>query len=182
MKKDIIGFYKGTITNQKGTGIEDVYAMTYDELEKDHYYIQWIFPLPEKSRAVPDSPILRQSDINEFRNSYELKGKMLKITLKMLDFYGLKIGEGELKGKIVKADNFEKRSKEWLTPYNHNFLRLSRIIRSLKIIGSTSDCPSGVTVLSKKLYDCLCNIYEENKGIIGPVTKQFWDEAINKDV
>ena len=182
MSKNIMGFYKNTATNQKGISFEDIYSMTNEQLEENHYYIQWIFPLPEKSRAIPDSPVLRQTDIEQFRNSYELKGQMLKMALKMFNFYGLKIGEGKSKGKIVRADNFEERAKEWLTPHNHNFLRLSRIIRSMKLLGSDPEQPSGLTILAKKLYNCLCDIYEENKEIIGPVTKQYWDEAIEKDV
>lgn len=174
MSKDIIGFYKGTATNQKGTSFENIHAMTDNELEEDHFYIQWIFPLPEASKAVPEAPILRQEDINRFRESYELKSNMLKMALKMFDFYGLKVGEGESKGKIVKADDFDEKAQNWLTPRNHNFLRLSRIIRSMKLLGLEG--------LAKNFHKCLCGIYEENEEIIGSYTKQFWDEAIEKDV
>ncbi len=174
MSKDIIGFYKGAATSQKGLYVSDVDDMTNEQLESDCYYIQWIFPLPEASKAVPDTPILRQADINEFRESYELRGAMLKMALKMFDFYGFKVRDGESTGKIVKADNFDERSKEWLTSRNHNFLRLTRIVRSTKLLGLEG--------LAKNFYNCLCEIYEENKGIVGPYTKQFWDEAIEKDV
>ena len=52
----------------------------------------------------------------------------------------------------------------------------------MKLLGSDPESPSGLTILAKKLYNCLCDIYEDNKNTIGPVTKQFWDEAIKKDI
>ena len=52
MTKDIIGFYKGAATNQVNNTIDEVLAMNDRQLEEGHYYIQWLFPLPEASNAV----------------------------------------------------------------------------------------------------------------------------------
>ncbi len=174
MSNDVIGFYKGAATNQVGMTIQDVQQMDATQLEEDHHYIQWIFPLPEKSLAVPTSPVLRQADIDEFRGDIGLRSTMLRMALKMFDFYGLECGGGESYGKIVKADDFDEKAQNWLTPRNHNFLRMSRLLRSMKLLGLEG--------LAKNLHKCLCGIYEENKITIGEITKQFWDEAIEKDV
>jgi len=175
MTNNLIGFYEGNATNQVGMSIGDIFDMTDEQLEDDHHYIQWMFPLPEKSLAVPTSPVLTQSDIDIFRNDFGLRGKMLKMVLKMFKFYGVESGKGEKdKGVIMKANNFEKKAKNWLTPHNHNYLRISRMLRSMTILG--------LEHMAKRLHLCLCGIYEENKGVISPTTKQFWDEAIEREV
>jgi hypothetical protein len=168
MSQDIIGFYRGRAVNQLGMSIKDVLAMSTDQLETDHHYIQWVFPLPEKSQMVPTSPVLTQSDIDEFRSDDSLRGTMVRVILKMLDFYGLQLTTLG----IGKGSNFDVRAEDWITPKNHNFLRLTRIIRSMKLLGLED--------WAKSLYDCLCEVYEEHKGTIGPLTKKFWDEAIEK--
>jgi len=170
MVKDIIGFYEGTHNNQEGYSIDDIKEFTDEELEKVHTYIQWIFPLPEKSKAVPGSPVLRQSDIDEFNNRSDLQKKMKTMFYIMLDFYGLNVFDNKVR---TSFENWHHKYPMWLTSRNHNFLRLSRMIRSMKLLGLKND--------AQMLYDFLCILYENNENIIGPVTKQFWDEAITKD-
>jgi hypothetical protein len=167
--QDIIGFYNGVSQNQIGMSIRDVENMDYDQMENDHYYIQWIFPLPEKSQAVPTSPVLTKGDIEQFREDEKLRHTMVKMILKMLGFYGLKLNT-MYEESIVKGDDFKERVKNWITPKNHNFLRLTRMIRSTKLLG--------LDAWANALYSCLCSIYEEYGNIIGSTTKKFWDEAI----
>ena len=124
---DIIGFYKGSAINQVGMTLQDIRGMDNKQLEEDHHYIQWIFPLKEKSKAVPTAPILCQADIDEFKGSYHLKQAMTDMVVKMLHFYGMTLTS---KG-IVKISSFDERSKEWITLRNHNYLRLTRMIKSL---------------------------------------------------
>lgn len=168
MSKEILAFYQGRGWNQEGIGIDQMLAATDEQLERSHTFIQWMFPLPEKSKAVPESPVLTAEDRGQFLYDVGLQDNMVKCTMRMLKFYGLNINGAE---GIVKGANWEERSKEWIKPKNHNFLRLTRMIRSLKLCGMEhwAEC----------LHDCLCKIYEEHKGVIGPLTKQFWDEAIS---
>tara|TARA_Y100000310_G_C20699497_1_gene828393 strand:+ start:6333 stop:6794 length:462 start_codon:yes stop_codon:yes gene_type:complete len=149
----IIEFYEGTRRNQEGYSIDDIIDFTDTGLERGHTYIQWIFPLPEKSKAVPNSPVLTQTDIDEFNRRSDLQNTMKELLVVMLNFY--------------------HSSSQWLTPHNHNFLRITRIIRSSKLLGLEKE--------SQIFYNNMCAIYEKNERVIGPVTKQFWDEAITKD-
>lgn len=172
MANDIIGFYEGRKKNQVGMSIDDVRGMNNEELETDHHYIQWIFPDTEKSMAVLTSPVLSQLDIDTFLENAELQITMLEMFAKMLTFYGfrLEIGGREMR----KGYNFEERAKEWITPRNHNFLRLTRIMRSMSLLGQKE--------LAKTLHNGLCEIYEDEKykKTIGPITKEYWDESICK--
>ena len=50
----LLGFLIGAGTDAAGRNHADIIAMTDAELEQHHDYIQWLFPLPEPSRAVPN--------------------------------------------------------------------------------------------------------------------------------
>ena len=168
MQGDIIGFYEGKVPNQIGMTFDDVRNMTFEEMEKNHHYIQWIFPDTLKSKAVPTSPILTNSDREVFSLRSDLQAKMYDMFNRMLNFYGFVIEEN----KIRRADDFEKRIKNWLSPRNHNYKRLTRIMRSLRLLRQPQ--------WANALHACLEDVYDEYESLIGPVTKQFWDEAISE--
>lgn len=176
MANNIIGFYEGREKNQVGMSIDEIREMDDKKLEKDHHYIQWIFPDTEKSLAVPTSPVLSQLDIDTFWEREDLQRILIEMFSKMMDFYGLNFYKSSKKEFAVEpGKNFEKRAKEWITSRNHNFLRLTRIMRSMVLLGRAD--------LAAALQKCLSDIYEDEKykKIIGSTTKQFWDEAITQE-
>lgn len=152
--RDIIGFYEGSEKNQEGYKFKDILNFNDSQLEVGHTYIQWLFPLDEPSLAVPGSPILNKYQVEEFRNREDLQKKMVLAIDRMIDFY--KFG--------YNVD------KQWLTPRNHNYRRLTRILRSLKLMGLDKQV--------NRVYGALNHEYEYNKNIIGETTKEFWDKAI----
>jgi hypothetical protein len=83
----------------------------------------------------------------------------------MLRFYGL---EFHLE-KIELAKNFAVRSSNWLTPGNHNHLRLTRILRSLRLLGLESE--------AQALFRALSQLYESHPGRITFRTYEFWKNA-----
>lgn len=179
----ILDFYNGIEPNQQGFYFYDIIDFSDEMLEKNHCYIQWLFPLRESSKVVPDAPILDDSDIETFMESNELRKKVLLAYNRMMGFLGLRYSlekdpsdkSGEYYALyVIKDENtYKERSKIWLTPKNHNFLRITRILTSLRELG--------LETASSRLYSFLCKLYEEEKGIIGPLTKQFWDEAMKKN-
>ena len=59
----------------------------------------------------------------------------------------------------------------WLTPNNHNFLRLTRIMKSITLLG--------LKPLAHALLDCLEARYAGEAGItIGARTMQYWRAAV----
>ena len=67
----ILEFYKGERPNQEGLYLNDIMKFDSDELESNHSYIQWLFPLIEPSLAIPDSPILEEDDKIAELDKYE---------------------------------------------------------------------------------------------------------------
>jgi len=103
----------------KNRSVREILAKDDDWLESTHDYIQWLFPLDVKSFSNRNAPVLMIDDI-------------------------LRISESELAQKHIQAS--VKRMKEfwvtndhWIRRYNHNHLRLTRVIKSLRLLcGSTA--------------------------------------------
>jgi hypothetical protein len=150
---------------------------TYDEivgwddarLEMVHDYIQWIFPLPERSGANPWAPVLDARTIAAIRSSAELQGRLRAAFLRMLAFYGFVL-EGDA---VVEGSRFAVASRNWLLVGNHNHLRLTRILRSLRVLGLERE--------AALLWEALRALYEREMAVgrrtVTPETFAFWRDA-----
>ncbi|KAI7474290.1 hypothetical protein KC357_g5291 [Hortaea werneckii] len=116
-------------------------------LEARHDYIQHLFPLPERSPVNPDAPVLtkevRDAFLDPGSQGAALRGGLQKAFGRMCRFYGFVLHEGQTpesdlrrQGTIAKASNFDERAPDsWLTTVDHNHLRITRIIRCMRILG-----------------------------------------------
>ena len=169
----IIEFYREHCADHSGRRLSTIHALRPEELEQSHDYIQWLFPLPEPSSANPYAPVLLESDIVEFAQDEHLKARLLQSLAVMLHFYGLDLRDTADGPKITGSEDFVARSRVWLRPYNHNFLRISRILRSLALLGCNSHAMA--------LFDCLKGIYRDHSGVIGDRTFRYWKSAVGRN-
>ena len=65
----IIDFYLGKAPDGAGRCIEEIWKFGHERLERVHDYIQWLFPLPDKSPFNRDAPVLTPKTIRAFRES-----------------------------------------------------------------------------------------------------------------
>ena len=65
----IFAFIEGKGTDHLSRTIHEIWRFNDHEIETTHDYIQWLFPLDEKSKAVPQSPVLTQDEISSLRVS-----------------------------------------------------------------------------------------------------------------
>jgi hypothetical protein len=166
MNDTLIAFYSGKGMDAAGRRLEDVWRFSSEELEEKHDYIQWLFPLLEPSAFNPRAPVLDAGTIARFRADSSLRRNLERSLEVMLDFYGLEL-TGE---RIVRAGNFGERSANWLTGFNHNFLRLTRILKSLSLLGLESR--------AEQLFACLEEIYATHQRVISERTMAFWRKAV----
>lgn len=168
--RNLIRFYHGFEANNNGATLEQMLQWDDLRLEQDHNYIQWLFPLDTQSGANPTAPILDQATMLQFRNNHPLQIQLSRSFRRMLTFYGLHMENGVYPPNIQRDQNFNARAAIWLTPPNHNFLRITRIIRSLHLLGK----PDEGRALLRIMEDILQN---EGAGIIASSTMGHWRNA-----
>ena len=158
-------FYGHGGANNSGRRLADIWSFTNDEFETVHDYIQWLFPLKDVSKFNHDAPLLTDEDIEAIdkilvRHSFNV----------MCDFYGI---QNNGVGLVKDPNTWNHRSAAWLTKDNHNFLRLTRIVKCLRLFNLDQEA----TVLTMFLTD----LYDEYEDIIGETTLRFWVEAAEKE-
>ena len=87
----LVAFYRGEGRDHRGRLLSHIHQYAFDDLERHHDYIQWLFPLPEPSGANASAPLLSQEDIAAFEREEPLRNALLKSFQLMLQFYGLEL-------------------------------------------------------------------------------------------
>jgi hypothetical protein len=167
-----VAFYLGKSTDSEGRRLDQIWGWNNRELEWTHDYIQWLFPLRERSQFNPGAPILTAESIDAFRKNDELRNRLTTSVQVMLKFYGLTslvAADGSI--EISRAPDFNERRPEWLTAGNHNFLRLTRMLKSLQALGLPN--------WAQALFASLDQIHRENSHEIGAKTFAYWKSAAN---
>ena len=113
---DIVSFLEGKTPNHRGYTHAMLLEQTDQQAETTHDYIQWLFPLDRPSQSVNTSPVLTKSDVQEIRQN-----QLIGINLEKSKTWFL---------------GFLERNKHWITKYDHNHLRITRAIISLRLLVS----------------------------------------------
>jgi hypothetical protein len=169
----IIGFYSGTEPDHRGRYVHEIQLWADDQLECVHDYVQWLFPLTEPSGFNTAAPVLTRESVQEFRTRPELQQQLRSSFLRMMTFYGFEARSGD-DITLTRAPNFAAKAAGWLSPSNHNHLRITRILRCLTVLGLEAE--------AKAFFGCLSEIYEneQNKPVpaISDETMLYWKEAV----
>ena len=172
-RADILVFYGGSAPDHRGRYLREILKNSDDWLESTHDYIQWLFPLSEVSAFNPHAPVLEQETIRRFRSRPDLQQGLRMSFLRMLDFYGFEV-RVDRKLAVRLSAGFKSRAANWLTCGNHNHLRITRILKSLRLLGLQLEAAA--------FFDCLVGIYasertKEQPAITGE-TFRFWLKAV----
>ncbi|KAK4691809.1 homocitrate synthase, partial [Lecanoromycetidae sp. Uapishka_2] len=152
----------------RGRNLHDILRYKDEELEYHHDYIQILFPLPEGSPFNPSAPIINRATFEAFGSRKELRDQVRLAFRRMLKFYGLSIAPD---GGLILDKNWDKASRNWVKGFNHNHLRITRIIRSLRVLGLETDAVSFFQALAK-----VC----EDSGKISGRSLTFWTRAAKR--
>jgi len=119
-----------------GDLIEDIHRRwwgQYDKLEVHHGYIQWLFPIREPGLNFESQPLTRL-EAAAIRADPVTNARVLSSYRLMLDFYGLELMD-EVTGVVKrKRDGWQERFNN-MERRSHNNLRITRIIKSLGLLG-----------------------------------------------
>ncbi|KAF1643471.1 Opioid growth factor receptor-like protein 1, partial [Aptenodytes patagonicus] len=131
-------FYKNKIPfKPDGVYIEEVlnkWKGDYEKLEHNHTYIQWLFPLREQGLNFYAKE-LTTYEIEEFKKTKEAIRRFLLAYKMMLEFFGIKLTDKT--GNVARAANWQERFQH-LNESQHNYLRITRILKSLGELGYES--------------------------------------------
>jgi hypothetical protein len=124
-------FLSGSGPDSRGRMLAEVLSYSDDELELQHDFIQWLFPLDQPSRFNPEAPVLAPHEFAELGRDPGVVAGLRQGFERMLAFYGLEWSAGS----VVKAARWPARSPNWAELPTHNDLRITRILRSLVLFG-----------------------------------------------
>ncbi|XP_077018321.1 opioid growth factor receptor-like protein 1 isoform X1 [Tamandua tetradactyla] len=131
-------FYKNKIPfKPDGVYIEEVLSKwkgDYEKLEHNHTYIQWLFPLREQGLNFYAKE-LTTYEIEEFKKTKEAIRRFFLAYKMMLEFFGIKLIDKT--GNVARAVNWQERFQH-LNESQHNYLRITRILKSLGELGYES--------------------------------------------
>ncbi len=166
----IVAFYFRQRPDSLGRTIEEIWAWDYQKLEYTHNYIQWLFPLKERSQFYSNAPILNDEIIQAFRTNESLRINLKKSFEVMLKFYGLQCNEHNADIEISKSEEYQERKLNWVELGNHNYLRITRILTSLHLLGLENQ--------AQAFFKCLEQVYAEDSRNIGSTTYTYWRKAV----
>ena len=162
--KTIKDFLMGTGKDHLGRTFGDILHMDNSELESDHEYIQWVFPLHEESFHAEVCLVITHNTHREIVTQGDKELKLIQDNMDtmrshMTKFYGI--------CDSMSSEEKLTRQRIWCSPNNHNRLRISRIIRSLRLF---------------RLSDEASNFYEKVRDVgvylgMDNVTLGYWFRA-----
>jgi hypothetical protein len=170
----IVSFYTGG-RDDRGRTLEQILASSDRELEAVHDYIQWVFPTAIPSGVNPRAPLVTPGTADAFGARPDLRARLGGALDRMLRFYGLKRESSGTEQRIVPdPERFAERARTWLSPHNHNHLRLTRIMQSLDALGLPAEARALQRCLLEDVYD------GPGSDRVSRETYEYWLAAVRR--
>jgi len=161
-----IQFYLSNGKDTFGRTFQDMLDMTNEQLEDSHDVVQFLFPLNEKSSHLDSAPVVSLDEFAQLRCSAG-HNRFQQALLRFMAFYRMAFKDG----KLVPGVNFEKYAHGWITPKNHNFKRITRIIRCAVLLN--------LPKAAEKISTGFIALVDHPLGkSIGSETIAFWQDAV----
>ena len=142
-------FLEGIGIDHRGRRLDDVLAFDDIKAEQTHDFIQWLFPLDEVSRAVSGAPVLSQTDIQLIHTNSDAQANIRRAAAWFLGFL--------------------ERNDHWRTKYNHNHLRITRVVKSLRLLTDDKE--------ADKFKAAVFDLLGDDLDLIDRRAVEFWEGA-----
>lgn len=133
-KKIIKDFLTGKGTDHLGRTLPSYWDCDDNEMEKCHDRIQFMFPLHEDSKMTKNFPIITEELVDEMEADgtiKEARENMVKSAEFFLKFLGI---TNDISAMIINGvQSYYSIKGNWLRDGDHNLLRITRMIRSLRL-------------------------------------------------
>lgn len=144
--------------------LADVWKYTHQQYEAGHWFIQWMFPSDEMSSINPYAPVVTEEVHKEFNSNTKLKLKLKRSFIQFLDFIGISLSRGVL--SIKSNASFYRTVQR----RNHNLQRITRVLRSLNILGL------------KEYANLFYAFLLKHKDCINSITLDYWSKAMTAEL
>jgi len=147
---DYLDFLSNGGVDFEGRTLEMIWSFTDEEIESTHDFVQIIFPLDKPSQSTFHGNYLDSNElVNKIKDSSIAKENILKSSKWYFSF---------LKRNIWL----------WNRKYDHNQLRITRVIECLRLLSSDSE--------ADKFYKDILKIIKDNNKI-NETSLNFWKNA-----
>ena len=143
---DVLNFLEQKSGDHQKRMISDIWNWSDDAWEDEHDFIQWLFPLSDKSMSVPNSPVIREPEVSWIKDS--------------------KVAQDSVRRSTERYKLFLSSEKYWKLSHNHNHLRITRVIKSLRLLCGDDDANAFKYWVAGQLGERIDRIDEK--------TRQFW--------
>ncbi|KAI2466131.1 opioid growth factor receptor conserved region-domain-containing protein [Annulohypoxylon bovei var. microspora] len=134
--QQLLSFYDPFLCtpNIYGHRFDEIVSWDDDRIERDHRFIQWLFPLARSSSADEDAPVVDRQILIYVRNHNEILQNMRLAVTRMMRFYGFDMfWDSELRVVISNLGLRNEVYGRWLKDKDHNHNRITRMIQSLRL-------------------------------------------------
>lgn len=76
--------------------------------------------------------------------------------------------------QVVRGPNFRERASNWCVPMDHNHLRITRILRCLRVLGLEKQC--------EEFYTALKDVYDDDNVSIAQTSMKYWTRAVREPI
>ena len=142
----VLAFMENNGSDHKKRKLLDIIKEDDHFWEREHDFIQWLFPLDEKSMAVPNSPVIREPEITFIKESA--------------------VAQISLDTSIARYKEFLNRNNGWHSANDHNHLRITRVLKCLKLIRNLESAQQFKYWVASELGDSI--------DVINAKTQQYW--------
>lgn len=146
----VADFLHGTGVDNNGRTFAEVLQQNDQWLEVEHDYIQWLFPLLEESQNVHDAPVLSMAEVELIKADPIALANQTLALKRMIRFY---LG-----------------NDHWLTVMDHNHLRITRILKSVRLLHSLE--------VAEEFYNLMMERVREAGDPVEPRNIAYWSDAV----
>jgi len=133
----------------QGRTLDEIWTYSDNEIEGTHDFVQLVFPTNKPSQATFNKLFLNdQALIDKLKNNPKVINNIEKSAAWFLSFLS--------------------RNEAWQKGYDHNQLRITRVIESLRLLVSDE--------AADKFYKDILRLVKD-PTILNPTTLKFWEEA-----
>jgi len=173
VRDQLLAFMRGSGTDAEDRTLDQILAFDDQLWNCCHNHMQWVFPTEEPSKFNEDAPLLDEQAQLVFKTDCAIQHNLRRTLHRWLIFLGLDAADGDIVAgqpiRVRKAPNFDKRILScWRGPSNHNWRRISRVLRCLDLTGLQQE--------KQAFFDCLLEIVAEHPGMIDDDTVRLWHD------